>query len=72
MVATGAVQKKVGQKDLNVLTLKMLRADSSSDFEQLLGLYEADAEQNVHLKKLRDALLSKLLSGEIDISKITG
>lgn len=74
-IITGAVQEKINQKNLN--SLKMIVADSKVQnkfedfirpiFKQIFVL----EKQNQTLAQLRDTLLPKLMSGQIDLSNLT-
>ena len=69
-IVTGAVQMKISQKNLNDLELEMPTASSLDYLEDIFALYRSKAEESKKLGILRDALLPKLMSGEIDASKV--
>ena len=69
-IVTGAVQMKISQKNLNDLELEMPTASSLDYLEDIFALYRSKAEESKKLGILRDALLPKLMSGEIDVSKV--
>lgn len=69
-IVTGAVQMKISQKNLNDLELEMPTASSLDYLEDIFALYRSNAEESKKLEILRDVLLSKLLSGKIDVSKV--
>lgn len=69
-IVTGAVQKKISQKNLNRLVLEMPNPEHVKGLAELFSLYRANIEQNRQLEQLRDALLPKLMSGEIDVSEV--
>ncbi len=69
-IVTGAVQKKISQKNLNSLKLEMPEPDSLRYLEDVFTLYRSNTEESRELERLRDALLPKLMSGEIDVSQI--
>ena len=69
-IVTGAVQKKISQKNLNALMLEMPNPDQVQGIAELFGLYRMNVDQNKQLKQLRNTLLPKLMSGEIDVPKV--
>lgn len=70
-LVTGAVQPKINQKNLRNLNIKMPSAPSTTNFlKPIFAIYRALTAENLELVKLRDALLPKLMSGEIDVSEI--
>lgn len=69
-IVTGAVQKKISQKNLNTLVLEMPSPGHVEELCGLFSLYRANIDQNKRLEQLRDALLPKLMAGEIDVSRI--
>lgn len=69
-IVTGAVQKKISQKNLNTLVLEMPNPLHVKGLDEVFSLYRTNVDQNKQLKQLRDALLPKLMSGEIDVSQI--
>lgn len=69
-IVTGAVQKKISQKNLNTLVLEMPNPLQVKGLDEIFSLYRANVDQNKRLEHLRDALLPKLMSGEIDVSQI--
>lgn len=60
--------------DLGVCKIPCLKADSSSSLAETLQamfvLIAANNRENTYLAELRDTLLPKLMSGEIDVSNI--
>lgn len=69
-IVTGAVQRKISQRNLNKLKLEMPDAKSLEYLQDIFAAYRCNCEENRGLVSLRDALLPKLMSGEIDVSKI--
>ena len=69
-LVTGAVQPKINQKNLYNLVLCMPRDDSLDYLQMIFKNYRNCVDENRQLESLRDALLPKLMSGEIDVSKI--
>ena len=65
---TGAVQPKLNQRNLNSIALNW--PDSVPTFEDEFLLYRTKCDEIGALERLRDALLPKLMSGEIDVSKV--
>ena len=70
-IVTGAVQKKISQRNLNTLVLEMPNPQDVSELEEIFALYRANVDENKRLEQLRDTLLPKLMSGEIDVSAIS-
>lgn len=70
----GSTQPLITQGDMNKVPVLIPDNDSLEEFEELSGTlmaqYEANALENTKLAMLRDALLPKLMSGEIDVSNI--
>ena len=69
-IVTGAVQMKISQKNLNNLELEMPALNDLSYLEDIFTLYRSNVEESKKLASIRDSLLPKLMSGEIDVSKI--
>lgn len=69
-IVTGAVQMKISQKNLNNLELEMPALNDLSYLEDIFTLYRSNIEESKKLANIRDSLLPKLMSGEIDVSKI--
>lgn len=69
-IVTGAVQKKISQKNLNTLVLEMPNPQHMEGLGEIFSLYRANVDQNKQLERLRDTLLPKLMSGEIDVSQV--
>lgn len=71
-IVTGAVQLKINQKNLKRVKFLLPEERASSEFnEKIRMLHEqilANNKENKFLKEIRDYLLPKLLSGEIDLS----
>jgi len=69
---TGAVQLKINQKNMNSIPFIKASEDINERFYEVIApLYakvRAIKEENEQLAKLRDTLLPKLLSGEIELS----
>lgn len=71
-IVTGAVQPKISQANLNKIEVvipayeELLRFDACIQpvFSEIRNL----RNENAHLSTLRDTLLPRLISGEIDIS----
>lgn len=69
---TGAVQKKINQK--NLTSIKVIVPDATTligDFSKIIeasfDLFKNLSDENKNLTKLRDVLLPKLMSGEIRV-----
>ena len=69
-IVTGAVQMKISQRNLQKLELSMPNPESLDYLQPLFATYRNLCEENNKLATLRDALLPKLMSGEIDVSKV--
>lgn len=70
-IVTGAVQMKISQKNLKSLVLEMPNPGIAEQLDPLFAAYRANVDENKRLAELRDALLPKLMSGEIDASKVS-
>ena len=73
-IVTGAVQAKVNQSNLKSIEIIIPPVEVMNEFNELIKPF-FDAIRSNHdeiekLQKLRDTLLPKLMSGEIDVSKI--
>lgn len=69
-VVTGAVQMKISQRNLKSLELEMPSPESLGYLQDLFTAYRSNQDENAKLASLRDTLLPKLMSGEIDVSKV--
>ena len=69
-IVTGAVQKKISQKNLKDLSIEMPNPSISHNLEQLFNILRINSEECQHLIELRDALLPQFITGKIDISNI--
>lgn len=69
-IVTGAVQMKISQRNLKSLELEMPSPESLDFLQDLFTVYRCNQDESAKLASLRDALLPKLMSGEIDVSKI--
>lgn len=71
----GSTQPLITQGDMNKVTVLLPDIDTLNEFERIAGTlmaqYEANVIENDGLANIRDALLSKLMSGEIDLSNIS-
>ena len=70
----GSTQPLITQKDMNNIPILMPSPKILQNFEtlvgQLMAQFEANVVENNKLAVLRDTLLPKLMSGEIDVSTI--
>ena len=70
----GSTQPLITQKDMNNIPILMPSPRILQNFEtlvgQLMAQFEANVVENNKLAVLRDTLLPKLMSGEIDVSTI--
>ncbi len=73
-IVTGAVQPKISQANLKSIQVVVPPESVLSSFniqvEPLFAQIRLNEEQNKSLSSLRDTLLPKLMSGEIDVSDI--
>ena len=69
-IVTGAVQMKISQRNLKSLELEMPSPESLDFLQDLFTVYRCNQDESAKLASLRDALLPKLMSGEIDVSKV--
>ena len=69
-IVTGAVQMKISQRNLKKLEVSMPEPGSLDYLQPLFAAYRNLCEESRYLATLRDALLPKLISGEIDVSKV--
>ncbi len=73
-IVTGAVQQKVSQQNLKQVPAIIPSKDALSAFDELIQPIFTQIrnlrDENVRLADLRDALLPKLISGELDVSNI--
>lgn len=71
----GSTQPLITQGDMNKVTVLLPDTDTLNEFERLAGTlmaqYEANVIENDGLAIIRDTLLPKLMSGEIDLSNIS-
>lgn len=70
----GSTQPLITQNDLKAYEVPLIGSDSLQQFEEkagrLMALYDHANLESRQLAQLRDALLPRLMSGEIDVSKI--
>lgn len=73
-IITGAVQQKVSQQNLKKVPAIIPSKDTLSTFDKLIQPVFSQIrnlrDENARLADLRDALLPKLMSGELDVSDI--
>lgn len=71
---TGAVQPKINQANLKSIPINIPTKNILSDFDviiqPLFNLFIKNNNENQRLSEIRDSLLPKLMSGEIDVSKV--
>ena len=71
----GSTQPLITQGDMNKVSILIPDNEIIKDFENISGSlmkkYESNIEENKRLSELRDTLLPKLMSGEIDVTSIT-
>ena len=73
-IITGAVQPKISQANLRsiqvVIPPEKLLMEYNYQVEPLFALLRKNEDSNKSLAELRDTLLPKLMSGEIDVSDV--
>lgn len=69
-IVTGAVQMKISQRNLKKLEVSMPDPGSLDYLQPLFAAYRNLCEESRRLVTLRDALLPKLMTGEIDVSEL--
>ena len=73
-IITGAVQAKISQANLKALNVvippESLLIEFNSKIENLFALIRMNKDENRQLTQLRDTLLPKLMSGEIDVANV--
>ena len=73
-IVTGAVQPKISQANLKsiqiVIPPEKLLQEFNSVITPLFALIRQNSEESKRLAQLRDTLLPKLMSGEIDVSEV--
>ena len=73
-IVTGAVQPKINQANLKSIPAIVPTINVMNNFNNvinpLFSLFRKNIEENTRLAQLRDTLLPKLMSGEIDVSKV--
>lgn len=73
-IVTGAVQQKVSQQNLKKVPAIIPSKEALSAFDDLIQPVFAQIrnlrDENTHLADLRDTLLPRLMSGELDVSNI--
>lgn len=71
---TGAVQPKINQANLKSIPINIPTKNILSEFDviiqPLFNLFIKNNNENQRLSEIRDSLLPKLISGEIDVSKV--
>ena len=70
----GSTQPLITQGDLKAYEVPFINTASLERFEnkssQLMALYDHNSSESANLTKLRDTLLPRLMSGEIDVSGV--
>ncbi len=73
-IVTGAVQPKISQTNLKSIQIvvppEKLLQEFNSVITPVFALIRQNSEESKRLAQLRDALLPKLMSGEIDVSEV--
>ena len=73
-IVTGAVQPKISQANLRSVPVVIPTAEALGAFNELIApmfdQIRQNTDQSKALAQLRDTLLPKLMSGEIDLSEI--
>ena len=73
-IVTGAVQQKISQANLKKVEIVIPSADLLKEFDDIIQPLFAEIRNNrneiTKLSSLRDTLLPKLMSGELDVSEV--
>ena len=73
-IVTGAVQPKVNQANLRAIPAIIPNLECMNKFNKIIdplfAMLRNNKEENTRLAAIRDALLPKLMSGEIDVSNV--
>lgn len=73
-IVTGAVQPKISQANLRSIRIVIpptnILTEYNSRIESLFALIRSNEDENKSLSSLRDTLLPKLMSGEIDVDNV--
>ncbi len=69
-IVTGAVQQKISQKNLNKLLLQFPDPQDIKEIDFLFAAYRSNIDESKKLEQLRNILIPKLMSGEIDVSEV--
>lgn len=73
-IITGAVQPKINQENMNNIKVIIADKETNRKFDSIISAimkqYKNNVEENKRLEQLRDALLPKLMNGEIDFENI--
>lgn len=73
-IVTGAVQPKINQANLKILPVNIPSNAVMNNFnkiiEPLFSLFRINTEENLRLAELRETLLPKLMSGEINVDDV--
>ena len=73
-IVTGAVQQKVSQQNLKKVPAIIPNKEALNAFDDLIQPIFAQIrnlkDENIHLADLRDSLLPRLMSGELDVSNV--
>lgn len=73
-IVTGAVQPKINQANLKILPVNIPSNAVMNNFnkiiEPLFSLFRINTEENLRLVELRETLLPKLMSGEINVDNV--
>ena len=73
-IVTGAVQPKISQANLNKVPVVIPSSDELRQFDDCIQPIFAEIRnlrnENAKLANLRDGLLPKLMSGELDVSNL--
>lgn len=74
-LAVGSVQKNLYVSLLEPLPVRILAPDSLSEFcnagNAILNAVYNNCQENIRLAQLRDTLLPRLMTGELDVSRLT-
>jgi type I restriction enzyme S subunit len=73
-IVTGAVQPKINQANLKALAVVVPSKEEMQEFNDLITplfvQIRENRDENAHLAELRDALLPRLMSGELSVAEL--
>ena len=74
--ASGAVFDAIVTRDFDTEIISVLNSDDSKAVLEviapMMNAIHSNTEENIRLSSLRDTLLPRLMSGELDVSEVEG